>query len=323
MKFRSGTNFFHLHAMKKLLIGFAAFITVVVLFIFFRPSNRVERAFVEEKAVTPVSKFTTWKGAKVHYTDEGEGVPVLMIHGFGGNHRNFSRITDSLKQSFRCIRVDLPGFALSEFPALEHPNFQAEYTDFFRCFFDSLRLDSVYVIGNSMGGLMAWSLAASFPEKVKHLTLVSSAGYEMEKITKSVAAIFRNPILQAAFKRGFPLFMNQRGAESIYFDKTKISAVEVQFNNWFWNAKGNLEHMIALSVAEQYPDTALIKKIQCPTLVIWGKQDKLIPAQHGERFKRDIPNCNLVVLDSCGHVAMMEQPQKTVSLFKKSVALKE
>lgn len=309
--------------MKKLLIGFAALITFVVLFIFFRPSNRVERAFVEEKAITPFSKFITWKGAKVHYTDEGEGVPVLMIHGFGGNHRNFSRITDSLKQSFRCIRVDLPGFALSEFPPVENPQYQTEYTDFFRSFFDSLQLDSVYVIGNSMGGLIAWNLAVAFPEKVKHLTLISSAGYDMEKITASVAATFRSPLMQKVLKRGIPLFINQRGAESIYFDQSKLSAEEVKFNNWFWNAKGNLEHMVALSVAEQYPDTALIKKIQCPTLVIWGKQDKLIPVEHGQRFKRDIPNCSLVVLDSCGHVAMMELPQKTVSLFKKSVAAKD
>ncbi len=306
--------------MKRLLRIFLILLAVVVIvpfaIVFLRPNKILSKEQAKHNLSLSVSHFITWKGAEVHYTDEGSGFPLLMIHGFGGSYRNFDSLVPLLKDSYRVIRVDLPGFGLSDFPEVtDHEDYIADYRNYLSFILDTLHLDSVYVMGNSMGGGMAWMMAAEHPDKVRKLVLLNSAGYD----TKSVAAklsMFKYKSFARVFDRGMPLFMSESGIEKCYADDTKIDPTLPLLNNQFSNREGNIKHMLALARSQQFPDTAWIKNVKCPTLIIWGKQDEIIPVEHAAYFKRDIANSKLIVYDPCGHVPMSERAHDLAKDFQ-------
>ncbi|HRG39701.1 MAG TPA: alpha/beta hydrolase, partial [Bacteroidia bacterium] len=105
--------------------------------------------------------------------------------------------------------------------------------------------------------------------------------------------------------------MSKSGAENCYADKSKVDPQSVIKNNISSNREGNLAFMLALARSKQFPDTTLISRVQCPTLIVWGKQDKIIPVEHAERFRHDIKNSEVLIFDSCGHVPMIEKTKET------------
>jgi pimeloyl-ACP methyl ester carboxylesterase len=301
--------------MKKVFIAILALLVLSPFaVIFLRPNKIIAKEKARERFANENSHFIKWKDAEIHYVDEGEGTPIIMIHGFGGSHRNFYKVAQILKKDFRVIRVDLPGFGLSDFPASEANNkdlikLYREYMSFMLN--DALQLDSVYLIGNSLGGWMAWETTVDNPDKVKKLTLVCSAGYEMDKVSNNAAALLKNSFVQLLFLRGMPLSFSEDGAKKCYYDHSKINTKEVENNNALWNREGNIEAAFRMAGSGQYPDTTRIEKIQCPTLIVWGKEDEIIPAEHANKFKGAIKNSTLVMYNNCGHVPMIENTEKT------------
>jgi pimeloyl-ACP methyl ester carboxylesterase len=310
--------------MKKYIILIVIVILLLPLaIIFLRPTRILTKHEAEEKYKLETSHFLNWRGAKLHYTDEGSGPPLMMIHGYGGSHRNFDKIKELLKDDFRVIRVDLPGFGLSDFPKLEDEK-SADlillYRDYFTFILNELNLDSVYLMGNSMGGTMACGAALNNPEKVRKLILMCSAGYEMEKVSEKAASLMKKSFVEKMFMKGMPLFMSQDGAEMCWYDDSKINSADVVINNDFWNREGNIHAAFLIAGSAQYPDTTEVKKITCPTLIVWGKEDEIIPYYHAEKFHRDIPNSSVIMYEKCGHVPMIENPiqlEKDVLAFLK------
>lgn len=120
-----------------------------------RKDLTLTKEYVKEKYVLPNSKFINWNGTEIHYTESGSGFPILMIHGFGGSNRDFILLDSMVHDNYRVIRVDLPGFGLSDFPKQteENPDYIKVYDDYFTFLLDTLHLDSCYVMGNSLGGI--------------------------------------------------------------------------------------------------------------------------------------------------------------------------
>lgn len=306
---------------RALVVLIACIILIPLAIIFFRPNMIIAKETARKELSSPYSHFINWRGAELHYTDEGAGYPVLMIHGFGGSYRNFDALANLMKNDFRVIRVDLPGFGLSDFPKTkEGEDFLQDYRDYLGFILDTLHLDSVYVIGNSMGGAMTWACAADHPDKVKKIVLLDAAGYDTEQAAAKLA-MFKFKAIGKVFEKGMPEFMSWKGMERGYADPTKIEEEVVLLNNKFTNREGNIQHMLNLANASQFPDTAWIRKVHCPTLIVWGQQDSIIPVEHAARFKRDIKNSDVVIFDPCGHMPMMELPEKTkevtVAFFRK------
>jgi pimeloyl-ACP methyl ester carboxylesterase len=163
-------------------------------------------------------------------------------------------------------------------------------------------------MGNSMGGMMAWDLAVEHPEKVRKLVLLSSAGYDMEKVSEHVTQVFRYKWIQALLHKGIPKFATKIGVRSCFYDKNFFTEQKLQRVNDFWNIKGNLQVIFDLSNTHKFLDTSLIAKIACPTLILWGRQDNLISYNYADRFHRDIKNSSEIIYDSCGHIPMGEHP---------------
>lgn len=289
-------------------------IVLVTLFLFIgfgRKNLILSKEYVKEKYRFPNSHFITWHGAEVHYTESGSGIPILMIHGFGGSNWDFRILDSLLNDKYRVIRVDLPGFGLSDFPkqTAANPDYIAEYNEYFNFLIDTLHIDTCYVMGNSLGGLMSWNLAVNRPDVVKKLVLFNSAGYDMKEVMKTARAEeFRNPIVQLGMKRGIPIFLTKNGMNRVFYNKKMLTPERTQRINDLWNREGNLQQIINMALSDNYPNSERIKQIGCPTLVVWGKQDIIINPKYADQFHADIKNSYEIIYDSCGHVPMMEKP---------------
>ncbi|MCZ2393247.1 MAG: alpha/beta hydrolase [Chitinophagales bacterium] len=301
-----------------ILILLIAILIIPILYIFLRPSDIHSLEFVKAKILTPYSHFMNWKGNKIHYTDEGEGETILMIHGLGGSFYNFQGLTNELKDSYRIIRVDLPGMSLSEFKQCSREiDFFEEYTSFFINFFEHLQLGKVHLMGNSLGGMMAWIIAAKLPEHTKSLTLINSAGYEIDKVLIDAAGPIRWPWFAKLLKKGFPRFITNFALSRPFADKSKIDPYELEITYFLINTSSTINTLLSLATCGQAPDTAIIKTINTPTLIIWGQNDIIIPVHHAKKFKEDIPNSYMKIFQKCGHMAMMEYPKEVAQEFKR------
>lgn len=298
--------------MKKFLKVLGVLLVALLLLYVLYPTNIVSREQAQKIYATPESKFMEWKGARIHYTDAGQGEMVLLVHGFGGSFHNFDEVARDLRRDYRVVCVDLPGFGLSAMPLPEgdKPDYIQHYRDFFDAFTAHLHADSFYMVGNSMGGWMSWETAVYRPEKVKKLVLIAAAGYEMEEIAAKVTRLLRLPVIDVLYSKGMPLWLSRKNAGTVYADKSKIREEVVLNNNHMSNTGDNLENMIRLGRAGQVADTAKIKSVQCPTLVMWGKQDEIVPYAHSAKFVRDIAGAQLITYDPCGHCPQMEIPNR-------------
>ena len=287
----------------------------VAMVVFFMPSMLISRDIARKQFSEPTSRFLNWRGAEVHFVVEGHGPAVVMIHGYGGSCKNFDKLAVALKDSFRVIRVDVPGFGLSDMPPMgEHPDYLNMYSDYIRFVLDTLHIKSACLMGNSMGGGIAWLTAAKYPKRVKKLVLLASAGYDAANVAAKLTMV-KYKSFGRLLEKGVPEFVSRNRAYYMYADPTKMEPEVWELNNQILNREGNIASMLELARAQQFPDTNLIKDIKCPTLIIWGKQDCVIPVEHADRFHRDITNSSVIVYDTCGHVPMMECPERLRSDF--------
>jgi pimeloyl-ACP methyl ester carboxylesterase len=307
--------------MKKLFVSITILLLILVYVLFLRKNHIHTTEEARQVALQPSSQFITWKGNDIHYTDEGNGPIILMIHGFAGSFYNFQALSEKLKDKYRIIRVDLPGMGLSDFSQSGNGlDYYREYKDFFTKFIDSLQLDSFYVMGNSLGGSMASLVALSFPDKVKGLVLLNSAGYEMHKVIKKGAGPLRWRWFKPVLERGLPFYVVKFGLMYPFADRSKFDKSELPIDYALVNREGVLTALNNLASSRQELDTSAFKRIKAPTLIIWGKEDVIIPVAHAEKFHRDIPNSIVKIYSPCGHMPMMEIPDSVVVDFEKFVA---
>jgi len=303
---------------KAILITVALLILSTILYATFRPNLILTDEWVRERTMQPDSRFISWKGNNIHYTDEGQGPVILMIHGFGGSFFNFQGITQLLKKDFRVIRVDIPGMGLSQFhQCSEQPDFFGEYSDFFNHFLTELRLDTIHLMGNSLGGMIAWNLAVQHPEKIRSLVLLNSAGYDIESVLATAAGPLRWKWFSSLLDKGMPEIVTNHCLRHPFADKSKVNPDEYPLTYNLLNKEGTLQTLIALATSGQEPDTSLIAGIHVPTLILWGQEDLIIPVEHAARFQRDIKNSQVKIYSPCGHMPMMELPDSVANDFKR------
>ncbi len=306
--------------MKKIKILGITFIllgAVTTAIILFYPSQIQSVEVVKKQLTQPESRFFQWKGAEIHYTDEGQGKIWVMVHGFGGSHRNFRKLTDKMKANYRVIRMDLPGFGLSDVPQeyIQSGDYASLYMDVLSFLQDSILRDSLSLVGNSMGGLISWQYTATRGAKINQLVLLASAGFDMRETAARATRVLQSGAGQWLSKKGFPYWLVERNAQKCYYNPSLPNPNEIN-NNWlFWNRKGNIDHAVKLAQYPVIPDTVLLRKITVPVTVIWGREDQIIPYTHARRFQQLIPDCEVHVFPDCGHLPMSEKTDSVFSLI--------
>ena len=262
------------------------------------------------------SSFINIEGTNVHYRDEGsssDSIPIILIHGTGSSLHAYDIWSDNLKKSNRVIRMDLPAFGLTG-PFLKRDYTISNYTTFLKEFLDSLNIKQCILVGNSLGGEIAWRFAIQEPVMSRKLILLDPSGYPV--ISKSVPIAFKLakiPVLNKFLTYITPRFLVRASIENVYFDKSKVSDSLV---NRYFNLtlrKGNRKAIVdRLKVSTTLTNGTKthdnIKNIKQPTLIIWGSDDQLIPVENGYKFKNDITNSKLIVMQQTGHVPMEEKP---------------
>ena len=255
-------------------------------------------------------------GGTINYVDYGEGSPdkhpVVFVHGLGGSWQNFlENIPRAAAEGRRVIALDLPGHGFSDMPRDDISI--SGYGRTVNALCDELDIGEVVLVGNSMGGFVSAETAIQFPDRVERLVLISAAGMT----TNDVA---RGPLLAAS--RVFAMGAAKAAASSkqlVVRPHLRVPMFaqilrypgrippdllyEITYSSGRKGFAPSLKAILTFDFRERLPE------IRCPTLIVWGKHDMLVPDRDAGEFERLIPDSRKVVIDETGHMAMLERPQ--------------
>ncbi len=263
-------------------------------------------------------------GRDVNLIDTGgDGPPLLFLHGLGGLWQNWLLNIPYFMDRFRVLAPDLPGFGRSELPAgkISIQGF-ARVID---ALCTQLGIESPVVVGNSMGGFIGAELALAFPTRVTKLVLVSAAGISAEQMWREpVLAVGRLMAVSTARAgvRQLPVAKRPRLRRAAlqlvvrYPERLSVPlASELVVGAGTPGFIGGLDAVLGYSFRERLPD------IEVPTLIVWGRNDILIPVDDAYEFERLIgENARAVVFDDTGHLAMVERPNRFNELLDQFIA---
>jgi pimeloyl-ACP methyl ester carboxylesterase len=180
---------------------------------------------------------------------------------------------------------------------------------------DSLKLDTFYVAGNSMGGTVAWKLALRAPERVKKLVLIDAAGFWNANKKSDRPWIFKalqNPLFGAGFTHITPKFVFNLNMKQVYSNENLVRQEVTDRYYELMLREGNREATLKRINQDEPDQSDTIQQITTPTLILWGKKDRWIPVENAYLFHKAITGSTLVVLDEAGHVPMEEVPSESV-----------
>lgn len=237
----------------------------------------------------------------VEYQDEGEGKVILLLHGWQDNLHTFDAIAQILSETNRIIRLDCPGFGKSETPKETWD--LDNYVDFVKNFIQKLNIQVDIIVGHSFGGRIAIKGATTNNLQPAKIILINSAGIAKNKT-------LRNSVLKVFAKIGgwvisIPpfVFWKEKLREKFY----------KSIGSDYLNARAMKETFLKI-IAEDLSESA--KKINAPTLLIWGENDTETPLSDGKLLLQIIPNSKLEIINNAGHFAHQEKPEEVAKLIQ-------
>jgi len=251
-------------------------------------------------------------GLNIHYKDTGpKDAPVLLLlHGFGSSLQTWDAWTTQLEKYYRVISLDLPGFGLTG-PSPANNYSEQNDVSTLTHFADKLGLSSFSLIGHSMGGKMAWGLAASQPERVKALVLMAPDGFPATKDigTKPYAM----PGIMGVIKFSLPKFLVRKSIEPAFFNPSALDDSLVDRYYDMLRAPGVRAAILERANQTIYTDPVpRLKKITAPTLLIWGEEDQMIPSRNAKSYSNVLLQSQTVFLPKLGHLVQEEQPERAL-----------
>jgi len=251
-------------------------------------------------------------GARANYVEIGEGPPLVLVHGLSGAWQNWLETIPHFAHSHRVVALDLPGFGASPMPPWEIS--MPAYGRFLRDFCERLGIERCSLVGNSMGGFIATELAINEPERVDELVLVSAAGITWARARQEPARMIARlgraaaPIAFRYSMAGIRRPRLRRGAFQQVFHDPNAIRPELLFETTV-PALQSPGYADALITLWGYDIRDRLSEIEVPTLVVWGRNDRVVPVPAAFSYQRRIgDNADLVIFDECGHVPQMERP---------------
>jgi pimeloyl-ACP methyl ester carboxylesterase len=265
------------------------------------------------------STFIELDGMQVHMRDTGprdDPTPIVMLHGMSSSLHSFEGWQSALQGTHRVISVDLPGFGLTG-PSPQGDYRIDAYTRFVLRLLDTLGVKRVIVVGNALGGEVAWQTAVLAPERVRKLVLIDADGYQPSVLSMPVAfqiASMRG--LRWVSERILPRALVASSVRSVFGDRSKATPDKIdryfELNLRVGNRRALFQRMDQAQFGSNAP---LIHRVQAPTLVMWGEKDGMISPDHGQLFCRDIVRCKLVTFPALGHLPQEEDPAATLKVL--------
>jgi pimeloyl-ACP methyl ester carboxylesterase len=259
----------------------------------------------------------------VNVIELGEGPPLVFVHGLGGSWQNWLEQLPVFAHSHRVVALDLPGFGRSPMPREQITI--SLYARVLDQAMQALGIGAAAVVGNSMGGFVATELAIAFPQRIERLVLAAPAGISsfgnpeatrvalwLRRIRPLLAvgggwlathadAVTRRPGLRALTLKDVARYPSQLPAQLV--------AEQLR-------GAGKPGFVDALEANLSYDYRHRLPEIVCPTLVVWGKSDRVISVRDADVYTELIPNARKVILPDTGHVPMLERPGKFNALLE-------
>lgn len=258
------------------------------------------------------SRFIDVAGIRTHYVDEGSGDPIVLVHGGGAGADGYSNWVETipmLAAKARVIAVDMVGFGKTDKPDPEKYVYsQQARNEHLAGFVEALGLRRATLVGNSMGGATSIGVASSRPEIVGRLVLMGSAG-----VTRHLPPSLK-PLINYDFTReGMIALMRVLCTERFKIDDRMVdyrftNALDADARRAYGDIMGWVRQQGGLYYEEDF-----IRRVQAPTLVINGKQDKVVPLSDAMRMLDLIPKSWAYFIPDCGHWAMLEHPRDFAS----------
>lgn len=257
-------------------------------------------------------------GVPANVIEVGDGPPLLFVHGLSGCWQNWLENIPHFAATHRVVAVDLPGFGASPMP--REPISIPGYARFLERLCDALSIDAAAVVGNSMGGYIAAELAISSPQRVERLMLVSAAGITAEHLHRDGVMAGARVVAAVASRAAarHASFARRRGLRrlALQFVVRHPERLSAPIAHELMEGSGKPGFLPAMEAIVEHRISERLPQIACPTFVLWGKDDRVIPARDAQRFGALIPDVRVVVLPDTGHVAMLERPGRFNTLLE-------
>ncbi len=261
-------------------------------------------------------KTTQLKDGTVLYAVAGAGPPVILLHGFGGQIWVWEKQISALSRHHRLYIPDLLGYGYSDRPKVDYT--PALFIDSIRQLMDQLGLQRASLIGNSMGGGIAWAFALAHPERIDKLVLIDSIPPDTVPAVRNPSfrwflAIRDLPVLPYLAVRLATRGMLRATLKEMVFDDHLITDAVVERQYRIGRIEGTPRVMTSTvrhveEVKRYANDLSTLRK---PTLIIWGDKDEVFPLPVGEELRAAIRDSELLVIKESGHMPMWEHPDET------------
>lgn len=295
-----------------LIVLFLAVLAGAAWFVFGRGGgDTVPTAAVDSPWWQASDRIVDVDGVPARVRVEGpEDAPVLvMIHGFSFSLESWDGWAADLASDYRVIRMDLPGHGLTG------PDPQARYSvpqtvDFLGGLMDAMDIREATLVGNSLGGLVAWRYAADHPGRVDNLVLVAPGGFSINGVTEEPVEV---PMGVRFYLTQAPQPMVAAATSALFGDASRMEPDLPARIHGLMQGEGVGEAMVQRLEVFTLPDPeADLARVAVPTLILWGGRDSMVPVEHAARFEAAMPQAELIVYDDLGHILQEEAPARTV-----------
>lgn len=292
--------------------GIALFSLLLALSVYWLWTPDRSPAYLAERYLRSPQDMVRVSGTQLHVREDGpKGAPaIVLLHGFGASLHTWEPWAQTLSKDFRVIRYDAPGSGLSA------PDPTGDYTDarslqLLGDLMTQLGIERATLVGNSMGGRIAWAFAAAQPQRVSKLVLISpdgfaSAGFEYGKAPDV-------PTVLQLMKVVLPRAVLRMNLKPAYVDPQTLTDSLLNRYHDLLRAPGAREAMLQRMRQMVLTDPVpRLQTIKVPTLLLWGEADAMIPLSNAQDYLQAIPGSRLVTLPRVGHLPQEEAPDRAL-----------
>ncbi|WP_289535376.1 alpha/beta hydrolase [Pseudomonas sp. SO81] len=301
--------------MKKLISAIVVLLLGAAACLYFFPSALLATTQLVERRLAGLSPQEIQVGEfTIRYYEGGpaDGETLLMLHGFGGNRDTWLRFSRQFTERYHVIALDLPGFGQSSKPDVSYD--VASQVERLHAVIQTLGLGKLHLIGNSMGGHIAALYSARHGDQVLSLALLNNAGVTTPTKSEMYLRVQRgepNPLIVRE-PQDFDVLM-----QFVFATPPSIPGpLKRHFAEQSMANRAHYDQVFAQLREHYVPLEPELPKIQVPTLLLWGDQDRVLDVSSIEVMKPLLKQPSVVIMQNCGHVPMLERPAETARHYQ-------
>lgn len=297
--------------MRRWIWGFGLVVAAIGVALFFLRTPDTEADAMHAKYGGDEARYADAGAMRVHYRVSGprDAPTLVMIHGLSASLHTWEPLRERLEGEYRIIAYDQPGHGLTG-PHPERDYTYAGMADALEAVLQAEQIDEATLVGNSMGGWMAWRTALAMPDRVSALVLLDPSGqpYDEEAASNLGFRLMTSPLGRWALKH----FTPRAAIKASLLDTVSVDSIVTDaMIDQYWELlryPGNREAAGDLFTVKREDASGRLGEIAVPTLILWGEEDQLIPVSSGSFFEERIEGSRLIVYPGVGHLPMEEVP---------------